>query len=454
MNNDICAIVLAAGIGSRMNSELPKVLHEICGKTLLSHVLTSLEEAGIADTAVVTGYKAQMVEEKTAAEFPGVSFCRQNEYLGTAHAVMSAAGFLQGRGGKVIVLCGDAPLISADMLRTLADFDAGSSSAMSVLTAELDNPAMYGRIVRENGVFSSVTEFRDCSDEQKLIREVNSGIYIFDTEKLLDVLPEIGCSNAKNEYYLTDAAGLFISKGYGADACLCEKSSAVMAANDRAELAECAKIMRDELNMKHMMNGVTIVDPQNTYISRDAVIGRDTVIWPNTIISGRTLIGESNTIYSSRIESCIIGSGNEIDSCVLEYSEIGDGSSVGPYAHFRAGTSLGNSCRIGNFVEIKNSAVGSGTKAAHLTYIGDASVGERVNFGCGVVTANYDGVSKNMTVIEDDAFIGCNVNLIAPVRIGKHSFIGAGSTITRDVEDNALAVERGRVTVKKDYKKE
>jgi bifunctional UDP-N-acetylglucosamine pyrophosphorylase/glucosamine-1-phosphate N-acetyltransferase len=452
MQINLCAVVLAAGLGKRMNSSLPKVLHKICGKTLIDHVIMNLAESNITDVAVVTGHGAEQVEEAVKREHQYVVFCRQMVQMGTAHAVSSAADFLKSKSGYALVLCGDAPLISAQIIGDLVQTATEKDLDLCILSAVLpEGPGAYGRIVRTDGAVSGIVESRDASSEILKINEVNSGAYLFKISKLLEILPKIDNNNSQKEYYLTDAVKLFISKNYKVDAYACPNPKAVLAANDRYELSQCEEALRETINIEHMIRGVTLIDPHHTYIARGASIGPDTIIYPGTVIEEACIIGSGNVIYTSRISNSIIGSNNVIDNAVIEDSEVSDNVTIGPYAHLRPKAVIGDGVRIGNFVEIKNSRIAKHTKAAHLTYIGDSDIGARVNFGCGVVTANYDGVRKHKTEIGDDAFIGCNVNLIAPIKIGKKALIGAGSTITRDVEDYALAVERSKTFIRKNY---
>ncbi|MFA0814698.1 MAG: bifunctional UDP-N-acetylglucosamine diphosphorylase/glucosamine-1-phosphate N-acetyltransferase GlmU [Anaerofustis sp.] len=451
MNDSYTAIVLAAGLGTRMKSDLPKVLHEICGSTLAEHVLMNLEDADLFRVAVITGHRHELVEQTLGEKY---AYYRQTEQLGTAHAVMQAKSFLQQYPGKVLVLCGDAPLQNGNCLKEFMAFCSSQNLDLGVLTAELSDPAGYGRIVRENGKLKKIVEKKDCTPEEAAIREINSGTYCFDTKKLLEVLGEINNNNAQNEYYLTDAVELFLKKGYRADAYQSSDSSIVMAVNDLYELHECELVMRRQINRKHIENGVRMMDAASAYIDRNVTIGSGTVIYPNTILTGKTSIGTDNIIISSRIDHSSVGNGNEIDTSTIEQSTVANDVHIGPYAHLRPNTSISDSVKVGNFVEVKNSTVGTNSKISHLTYVGDGDVGADVNLGCGIVFVNYDGKNKYRTVVEDGAFIGCNVNLIAPVRIGKHAFVAAGSTVTEDVEEDALVIARSKAVTKSQWNKE
>lgn len=444
------ALILAGGLGTRMKSDKPKVLHEICGETLLGHVILNVEDAGIEDIGIVVGYRADLVKEKTGEKY---DYYLQEKQLGTGHAVMMAKDFLEDKDGKTMVLCGDAPLISGDIINEFISYYDEKDLDLCVLTAILDDAKSYGRIIRKDGRLEKIVELKDCDEEQKRVREVNSGTYIFDTKKLMKHLDDLTTDNAQNEYYITDLIEIFKKEGYAVDAYAASGGNIIEAANNRYELSKCAKLMRDEINMAHMLDGVSIIDPDSTYIERGVKIGRETVIYPGTIIRKGCVIGEDNTIYSSRIENSRIGDGNLIDNCVIKSASVGNGNEIGPYVHLRPDADIKDSTRIGNFVEIKNSTVGSNTNVSHLTYVGDGEIGENGNIGCGVVFVNYDGKNKYRTVVGDNCFIGCNTNLIAPITIGDNVYVAAGSTLTDDVEDGSFAIARSRQTVKKEAKK-
>lgn len=444
------ALILAGGLGTRMKSDKPKVLHEICGETLLGHVILNVEDAGIEDIGIVVGYRADLVKEKTGENY---DYYLQEKQLGTGHAVMMAKDFLEDKDGKTMVLCGDAPLISGDIINEFISYYDEKDLDLCVLTAILDDAKSYGRIIRKDGRLEKIVELKDCDEEQKRVREVNSGTYIFDTKKLMKHLDDLTTDNAQNEYYITDLIEIFKKEGYAVDAYAASGGNIIEAANNRYELSKCAKLMRDEINMAHMLDGVSIIDPDSTYIERGVKIGRETVIYPGTIIRKGCVIGEDNTIYSSRIENSRIGDGNLIDNCVIKSASVGNGNEIGPYVHLRPDADIKDSTRIGNFVEIKNSTVGSNTNVSHLTYVGDGEIGENGNIGCGVVFVNYDGKNKYRTVVGDNCFIGCNTNLIAPITIGDNVYVAAGSTLTDDVEDGSFAIARSRQTVKKEAKK-
>ncbi len=442
---NVKAVILAGGKGTRMKSDMPKVLNTVCGDSLINHVLINLREAGVYDIAVVTGYKSEEVEKNVGSD---VYFFHQSEQLGTAHAVACAKDFFKDSMDAVMVLCGDAPLIDSETLTGLINYFNSNSLDLCVLSALLPEGAGYGRIVRKGGRFTKIVEKKDASPEELSIREVNSGAMIFSSSALLCALEHIlstGANNAQGEYYLTDSVEYLLGAGKRADAFVSPSPNAVMGANDRCELSLCEAAMRREINKKLMLSGVTLIDPACTYIDRSVKIGEGTIIYPGTIIKGATQIGKNNIIYSSRIEGCQIGDCNTIDNCVIECSQIGNNANLGPYTHIRKGTALSDNTKVGSFSETKNASLGEGSKIPHLSYVGDASVGKNVNFGCGCVTANYDGINKHRTEVGDNAFIGCNVNLIAPISVGNNTFIAAGSTVSRNVKDDTFVIERSKL---------
>ena len=442
---NVKAVILAGGKGKRMKSDLPKVLSTICGDTLIRHVEANIREANIGDIAAVTGYKSELVRENAGE---GLTYFLQEEQLGTAHALNCARSFFENEDCSVIVLCGDAPLVSGETISDLVSFFDKNDADICVLSAKLPDPAGYGRIVRGgDGTFERIVEKRDATPEQILINEVNSGTIIFRSGALTAALDEIMSKepqNAQGEYYLTDTIEITASRGGRVFAFSAADPNVVMGANDRYELSLCEKAMRESINRRLMLEGVRMIDPACTYIDRHVKVAEGCVIYPNTVITGSTQIGRNNTIYSSRIDASTIGDNNLIDSSVLESCLIGDENTVGPFAHLRKDTVLSCRTKVGSFSETKASSIGEGTKIPHLSYVGDAQVGKRVNFGCGCVTANYDGNQKHPTVIKDDAFIGCNVNLIAPVTVGSASYIAAGSSVSRDVPDGTLVIERSK----------
>ena len=451
MNFHYSALILAAGLGKRMHSDLPKVLHEICGYSLVEHVVFNLQEAGIDSIGVIVGHKHELIEDRLGASF---DYYLQKEQLGTAHAVLQAKPFLSANKSHVLVLCGDAPLQDAEILKQFMQYCESKQLDLGVLSAALDDPANYGRIVRKDGLLSKIVEKKDCTPDELLIKEINSGTYCFNAEKLNECLHEISNNNVQNEYYLTDTVELFLKKGYKVDAYISDNADIIKAVNTPLQLHECEKIMRSFINRKHIENGVRMIDPETVYIDRNITIGKGTTIYPNTILTGNTDIGNDNTIISSRIDSSKIGKRNHIDTSTVESSKMNDHNTIGPYAHLRPDSDLNDHIKIGNFVEIKNAIIDENSKVSHLSYVGDGRVGKNVNLGCGIVFVNFDGKDKHQTIIEDDAFIGCNVNLVAPIKVGKNAYIAAGSTVTEDVKENALVIARSRAVTKPNWNKE
>lgn len=450
--NKFSAVILAAGQGKRMNSDICKVMHKISGKPLAKWVKDKLDDAGCEKEVMVVGHKKEQV-----MEFFGdsVLYSEQNEMKGTGHAVMMAQPHFEGSSTTVMVLCGDAPLISEGLIRSVVDFHKKSGSCATVVSAKFDNPFGYGRIIKDkDGALLKIVEEKDASEDEKKVNEVNSGMYCFESEYLFDALSKIKNDNAQGEYYLTDTISVLKSEGKKVFAYTADDANEILGVNNRIDLANAQKIKNAEIVKKHLVNGVTIIDPETTYIDDEAVIGSDTVIYPNTNIRGNCKIGSFCEIGpNSVLTDTIIGNGVTFLNSVANGAFVGDDTTVGPFAYLRPKANIGNHVKIGDFVEVKNSNIGCGTKVSHLTYIGDSDVGKNINFGCGTITVNYDGKNKFRTVIEDDAFIGCNTNLVAPVTVKKNAFIAAGSTITDDVDENALAIARSRQTVKKNWHK-
>lgn len=444
------AIVLAAGQGTRMKSDLYKVLHPVCGKPMVAHVIDNIEKLGAERIVSIVGHGAEKVEETLGDKS---EYALQKEQLGTAHAVQQAEKILENLEGTTIVVCGDTPLIRSETMGALIAHHNESGAKATILTAIADNPTGYGRVIRgESGQVLRNVEQKDASKEEQQVVEINTGTYCFDNKVLFETLKKVTNNNAQGEYYLPDVIGILQAEGALVAAYVTDDFTETLGINDRVVLAEAERVMRHRLAEMHMRNGVTIINPDNTYISADAEIGRDTVLQPGTMIEGKTVIGDGCTIGpNSQIVDSTIGDQTTIHSSVVLQSEIGSNTAIGPFAHIRPETSLGDSVRIGNFVEVKKSTLGDGSKAAHLSYIGDANVGSGVNFGCGTIVVNYDGKKKHVTTVEDDAFIGCNSNLIAPVTVGKGAYVAAGSTISKNVPKNSLAIARVRQENKEDY---
>ena len=438
---ELKAIVLAAGEGTRMKSKLPKVLHKVCGQTMLKHVIDAVNNSGIEECIVVVGHEAEKVKESLSSEIKTVL---QEEQLGTGHAVMMAYDNI--REGIILVLCGDGPLITEGTLRAMIDYHRKGDFGATVLTADLPNPKGYGRIIRDAGDrLQKIVEEKDATVQEKSITEINSGIYCFDGSTLRDVLPKLGNDNIQKEYYLTDVLPIMRNMGFKTGIYKTQNYEEIMAINSKGQLADVEAIMRKRINKNHMTNGVTIINPEHTYIEKTVTIGMDTVIYAGAILTGNTVIGEGCIIgQNSRIENSIIGNGVEVQSSTIIDSSVGDYTTVGPYAYLRPNSSIGEHVKIGTFVEVKNSKIDSHTSASHLSYIGDADVGKNVNIGCGVVFVNYDGKEKNRSIIGDNVFVGSNVNLIAPLIVKKDGYIACGSTITSEVPEGALAIARAR----------
>lgn len=437
-----CALILAAGQGKRINSNLPKVLHKVCGKEMVNHVIDTLRKTKVNDINVIIGKGADLVKVNTKSK--DVTYSMQEEQLGTGHAVKCASDFLKGKTGTVAVFCGDAPLIKEDTVNRIFEEHLTSKNSATILTSILDDATGYGRIVRSGDEVLKIVEHKDCNEEELKINEMNAGVYCFDIESLLESLEKLSNSNSQGEYYLTDVIEILKAQNHRIGAVITDYEETI-GVNSRAQLAQVEAILRNRINIKHMENGVTIIDPASTYIGADVKIGRDTIVYPGNVIEGNTVIGENCTLYpNSRISDCIIADDVEIQSSVVLQSEIGNNTTVGPFAYIRPESKIGNSVRVGDFVEIKKSTIGDNTKVSHLTYIGDAKVGENCNFGCGTVTVNYDGKNKNKTIIGNNSFIGCNTNLISPIKVEDNTYIAAGSTITNDVKEGDLAVARAK----------
>ena len=440
----MAAVVLAAGEGKRMKSRRPKVMHEVLFKPMIDWVIDAAAQAGISRICAVTGPDNTLVGEHLAGRCETVV---QPQRLGTAHAVMQAADFLRRVSPEdVVVLYGDVPLIGSDVIAQSYRQHKESGNALTVITAHADDPFGYGRIVRDGGGdVRAIVEQKDATDEEQRIEEINSGICWFRTDVLLRALAEVRSDNAQGEFYLTDTVGIVRGYGLKSGTFQLEDMTRVAGANDRVQLAQLNAVARDRVLERLMRDGVTVADSAGVLIGPDVRIGCDTVILPGTIITGRSVIGESCVIGpNSLIEDCELGDNIRFNASQAYRSKIEKGVTIGPFSHIRPGTTLHENVHIGDFVETKNSEIGAGTKVAHLTYVGDSDIGCRVNFGCGCVTSNYDGVHKYRTTVEDDAFLGCNTNLVAPVRVGKSAYTAAGSTITRDVPADALGVARSR----------
>jgi UDP-N-acetylglucosamine diphosphorylase/glucosamine-1-phosphate N-acetyltransferase len=444
------AVVLAAGLGKRMKSKLHKVLHPVCGKPMVGHVLDAVAEAGCGRTIVVVGHGADKVQAYVGERAECVL---QAEQLGTGHAVLQAEKLIGGEDGTTVVVYGDTPLIRPETIRAMLEAHEASGAAATLMTAVVPDPTGLGRIIRgEGGDVERIVEQKDCSPDELKVTEINAGTYCFDNRKLFDALGKVKNENAQNEYFLTDVIGILHEAGETIAAYRTPDPAEAAGVNDRIALAEAERLMRERINRRHMANGVTIIDPAATYIGAEVEIGADSVIYPGTVLRGRTVIGEDCVIGpQADITDSAIGRGVTVRHSVLLESEVGDECAIGPYANLRPGSKLAAGCKIGDFVELKNASLGEGTKVSHLSYVGDAVVGRDVNIGCGAITVNYDGYNKSVTEIGDGAFIGSNVNLIAPVKIGNGAYVVAGSTITHDVKPNDMAIARERQVNKEGY---
>lgn len=438
-------IILAAGEGTRMKSRHPKVLHKISGQSLLSYVIQAAEDADIRKNVVIVGHGKEEVMESISGEniFYEEQPVHEGAPYGTGYAVMQGIKHIADND-NVVILCGDIPLITAKTLTTLMDYHGENKNKATVLTTNLLDPTGYGRIVRkEDGSLKGIIEQKDATEEEKKIKEINSGIYCFSGKELKLGLQGIDNNNSQNEYYLTDVISVLVKKGYQAGAYKIKEESEIYGINSKVQLAEADDIMRERINKRHMENGVTIVNPRDTCIEPTVEIGKDTVVYPGAVLEGNTVIGQDCIIRgATRIVDSTIDNEVSIESSLIENSKVGEKCTIGPYAHLRPESVLGKNIKIGNFVEIKKSVLGDNTRASHLAYVGDAKIGSNVNIGCGVVFVNYDGKSKHESLIGDNAFIGSNSNIIAPVRIDNWGFVAAGSTITNNVKEGELSIAR------------
>ena len=441
--DNICALILAAGMGTRMKSSLPKVLHKVNGIPMIEQVIRLCREAGCSDLAAVTGFQGDVVRETVGA---GISYIEQKEQLGTGHAVMQAAEYLKNRSSYVLIICGDTPLLRAETIRRLIEECPEKKAAAAVLTAIMDDPFGYGRVLRdEAGHMTRIVEQKDGTPDELAVREINTGTYCFEISALLSALPKLNCQNAQGEYYLTDVFEILIREGHVVLPITSPDADETMGVNSRAQLAAASAILRRRKAEELMAEGITLIDPAAVYIEQDVRIGRDTIIYPGTILQGKTVIGERCILGpDTQLTNVRCGNGNRLNRVYAHDCMMGDDNEIGPFVHLRPDTKLHDGVKIGNFVEVKNSDVGNGTKLPHLIYCGDSDLGENVNFGCGTVTVNFDGKEKHRCQVGDHAFIGCNTNLVAPVRIGERAFTAAGSTVTKDVPAKALAVARAK----------
>ncbi len=443
--SDIHVVILAAGKGTRMKSVRPKVLHNVAGKPMVDHVMAAAQSLAPRTTTVVVGHMKELLKQGLE-RYPGLSFVIQEPQLGTGHALLQAAPVLERENGVVLLLSGDVPLLKSHTLAALVHKHADSKAAATVLTAMVDQPYGYGRIVRVKGRISRIVEERDASPAQRKIREINSGVYVFSLAPLFDSLRGLAAGNAQGEYYLTDLVSTYRRRRLGVETIVVDDPNEIRGINSRSELAEASRIVRQKKNEELMAAGVTIEDPQTTYVDDDVVVGADTVIHPGVHLEGKTQIGQACEIHAGvRIINSVLADRVTVQNfCVINGSRLASGVTIGPFAHLRPESELRDSVHIGNFVELKKVVLGKGTKAGHHTYLGDAVIGENVNIGAGTITCNYDGVRKHQTTIEDGVFVGSDSHLVAPVTIGKGAYIGSGTTVRENVPAGSLAISAGK----------
>ncbi|HHZ02161.1 MAG TPA: bifunctional UDP-N-acetylglucosamine diphosphorylase/glucosamine-1-phosphate N-acetyltransferase GlmU [Tissierellia bacterium] len=449
------SIILAAGEGTRMKSDIPKTLHKVCGKEMIRYIIEASINSGIEKNVVVLGHG----KEKVGQNIKDMNVITVEQPIGegvpygTGYAVMVAEKYINDED-TVLILCGDGPLIRKETLMEFLNYHKKNNWGATVMTAYLNNPKGYGRIIRkEDNSLDKIVEEKDASEEIKNINEINTGIFCFKGNLLKYALSKITTDNSQGEYYLTDTIKVLNHEGFKIGGYIIEDENEVKAVNDRVQLAEVTEIMRNRINQKHMYSGVTIIDPSHTYIDDSVTIGRDTVIYPNTYLEEGTVIGCNCTIGpNTRIINSVIRDNVTVESSKVVESFVDEGTSVGPFANLRPGSKIGKKVKIGDFVEVKKSTIGDNSKSSHLAYIGDAEIGKNVNIGCGVVFVNYDGKNKHKTIVKDGAFIGSNANLVAPVIVEEEGFVAAGSTITENVEQGSLAIARARQVNKKGFK--
>jgi bifunctional UDP-N-acetylglucosamine pyrophosphorylase/glucosamine-1-phosphate N-acetyltransferase len=440
-------VILAAGQGTRMKSARPKVLHRAAGLPMIEHVLATASELQPRSTTVVVGHQADGLRASLGDGLhKNLTFVVQEPQLGTGHALMTAESALSNATGTLVLLYADVPALPATTVKALVDHHVECSAAATVLTAIVDNPTGYGRIVRSGEQIARIVEERDATSAERAIREINSGIYAFALDGLFATLRTLAPDNAQREYYLTDLVSILRDRGKRVETVIVSNPDDIRGVNSRSDLAAVSRVMRERKVAELMAAGVTIEDPATAYIDRDVTIGADTIVRPGVSIEGRTTIGSACEIHSGvRIVDSQIGDRVAIyNHCVITEARIGDDVKIGPFAHLRNAADVRKSARVGNFVELKKTVLGEGSKSNHLAYLGDATIGQKVNIGAGTITCNYDGVKKNPTIIEDGAFIGSDTQLIAPVTVGKGAYVGSGTTVRQNVPPGALAVSAGK----------
>ena len=444
------AVILAAGKGTRMKSSMHKVLHSLNGLTMIEYVVRALKESEIDQIVTIVGYQAEAVKEVLGQE---TEFAFQAEQLGTGHAVQQAEDLIGNYAGNTLVISGDTPLLTSHTLKAVFDHHEQSGAKATVLTAFAQDPTGYGRVIRrKDQSVSHIVEQKDGNNQELAVQEINTGTYIFDNQTLFETLKLVDNNNAQGEYYLPDVIKILVNQGDKVSAHMMNDMEEAIGINDRVALEEASQLMRKRINQFHMKNGVTLLDVNSTYIEADVVIGQDTIIEGGVSLKGKTTIGSQVFISSgSEIVDSKVSDGVKIRQSVIEESQIGAGSQIGPFAHLRPQAVLGQHVHIGNFVEVKKSTLGDYTKAGHLSYIGDAEIGNNINVGCGTIFVNYDGKYKHKSIIGDESFIGSGVSIVSPVNVGKNTVLAAGSTITQDVPDESLAIARSRQTNIKNY---
>lgn len=442
---DVHVAVLAAGKGTRMKSARPKVLHRVAGLPMIEYVLSAAGTLRPASSVVVVGHMADAVSTALSRHV-GLTFVVQEPQLGTAHALLTTEAAFSGAAGTLVLLSGDVPLLTPKTLKTLVERHAASAAAATVVTALVEDPHGYGRIVRSGQQIARIVEEKDASSSERAIREINSGIYAFALDGLFDAVRSIAAENAQREYYLPDLVAIYRRQGRPVETVVVERADEIRGINSRAELASVSRIVRDEKNRSLMAAGVTLEDPATIYVDRDVAIGPDTILHPGVSIEGSTTIGSGCEIHSgSRLVNATIGDRVVIfNNCVITDASVAHDATVGPFAHLRKDADVREHARVGNFVELKKTVLGPRSKASHLAYLGDTTIGEKVNIGAGTITCNYDGEKKHQTTIEDGAFVGSDSQIIAPVTIGKGAYVGTGTTVREDVPAGSLAVSAGK----------
>lgn len=441
------AVVLAAGKGTRMKSEKAKVVHPVCGRPIITWVVEAIRKAGFDDIYVVCGHRA---EEVQAVVGESVNYIFQEKQLGTGHAVQTAMSAITEEDiDTVLVTCGDTPLISGETLEAFLEAHGSSDHVVDVMTTIQDNPTGYGRIIREFDEVIAIVEEKDASEEEKKIREINVGTYLFDMTFLRNSLTSLTCDNAQGEFYLTDLVAAAHRKNSAVGGFILADKHESLGVNNRVQLSEAERYMQARINSNWMLAGVTMQDPTSVYIAPTVTLEADVVLEPNVMLLGNTSIGKGTVIgMNCKLTDTVIGQNCEIQQTVTDRVVVGENVRIGPFAYLRPGTVLKDNIKIGDFVEVKNSIVENGSKIPHLSYVGDSDVGECVNIGCGTITCNYDGKNKFRTTIKDGAFIGSNTNLVAPVTVGKDAYVGAGTTVRKNVEENTLAVSKAPLIVR------